>query len=162
MNKSPPLVFEQNVLRWSMSIFRFCTSIVAQDTKGNIYHGRNLDYPHNILRNLTINVIFQKNGVVRWPSSFIRVLPSYATPPRHLSVHDRLFRCCTRELPLLATSVCGPHRVQTSSLFLEISEVSSCSTSGEIFQRSFPAEKAPDWLKTVIVKVLNEFWWWFL
>uniref|UniRef100_A0A3P8W6T3 N-acylethanolamine-hydrolyzing acid amidase n=1 Tax=Cynoglossus semilaevis TaxID=244447 RepID=A0A3P8W6T3_CYNSE len=52
------------ILNFAYEMTAFCTSIVAQDTKGNIYHGRNLDYPHNILRNLTINVIFQKNGVV--------------------------------------------------------------------------------------------------
>lgn len=44
--------------------FSFCTSIVTQDTKGNIYHGRNLDYPHDVLRNLTLDVVFIKNGQV--------------------------------------------------------------------------------------------------
>lgn len=48
----------------SYCICRFCTSIVAQDTSGRLYHGRNLDYPHDILRNLTINVLFLKNGTV--------------------------------------------------------------------------------------------------
>ncbi|TKS71219.1 N-acylethanolamine-hydrolyzing acid amidase [Collichthys lucidus] len=41
---------------------RFCTSIVAQDKNGHVYHGRNLDYPHPVLRNLTVNVVFHKNG----------------------------------------------------------------------------------------------------
>ncbi|XP_060043867.1 N-acylethanolamine-hydrolyzing acid amidase [Erinaceus europaeus] len=40
----------------------FCTSIVAQDSRGRIYHGRNLDYPYgNFLRNLTVDVLFLKN-----------------------------------------------------------------------------------------------------
>jgi len=47
-----------------VAFFRFCTSIVTQDTKGNIYHGRNLDYPHDVLRNLTLDVLFMKNGKV--------------------------------------------------------------------------------------------------
>ncbi|XP_027795609.1 N-acylethanolamine-hydrolyzing acid amidase [Marmota flaviventris] len=43
----------------------FCTSIVAQDSRGHIYHGRNLDYAFgNILRKLTVNVQFLKNGQV--------------------------------------------------------------------------------------------------
>ncbi|XP_027625543.1 N-acylethanolamine-hydrolyzing acid amidase [Tupaia chinensis] len=43
----------------------FCTSIVAQDSRGHIYHGRNLDYPFaNILRKLTVDVQFLKNGQV--------------------------------------------------------------------------------------------------
>lgn len=43
----------------------FCTSIVAQDYKGNIYHGRNLDYAFgDILRKITIDVQFIKNGQV--------------------------------------------------------------------------------------------------
>nr|XP_017825978.1 N-acylethanolamine-hydrolyzing acid amidase isoform X3 [Callithrix jacchus] len=44
---------------------RFCTSIVAQDSRGHIYHGRNLDYPFgNILRKLTLDVQFLKNGQI--------------------------------------------------------------------------------------------------
>uniref|UniRef100_A0A8C9DL04 N-acylethanolamine-hydrolyzing acid amidase n=1 Tax=Prolemur simus TaxID=1328070 RepID=A0A8C9DL04_PROSS len=43
----------------------FCTSIVAQDSRGGIYHGRNLDYAFgNILRKLTLDVQFLKNGQV--------------------------------------------------------------------------------------------------
>lgn len=45
---------------------RFCTSIVAQDTNGHVYHGRNLDYPHPVLRNLTVNIVFLKNGEVQY------------------------------------------------------------------------------------------------
>ncbi|KAM6220927.1 N-acylethanolamine-hydrolyzing acid amidase [Rhynchocyon petersi] len=43
----------------------FCTSIVAQDSRGHIYHGRNLDYSYgSILRNLTVDVQFIKNGQI--------------------------------------------------------------------------------------------------
>ena len=44
---------------------RFCTSIVSQDSKGQIWHSRNLDYGFtDILKNLTIFVDFQKEGKV--------------------------------------------------------------------------------------------------
>ena len=39
-----------------------CTSIVAEDTTGKIYHGRNFDYLLGILRELAIIVEFQRNG----------------------------------------------------------------------------------------------------
>lgn len=57
------------VLNFAYEISAFCTSIVAQDTSGHVYHGRNLDYPHEVLRNLTINVIFLKNGEVSYRST---------------------------------------------------------------------------------------------
>lgn len=60
--KTPPPSFHD--LTRSYCIHRFCTSIVAQDTSGRLYHGRNLDYPHDILRNVTIDVLFLKNGTV--------------------------------------------------------------------------------------------------
>ncbi|XP_065261547.1 N-acylethanolamine-hydrolyzing acid amidase [Emys orbicularis] len=45
----------------------FCTSIVAQDSKGNIYHGRNMDYAFgDILRKITIDVQFMQNGQVAY------------------------------------------------------------------------------------------------
>uniref|UniRef100_A0A8D0BIP6 N-acylethanolamine-hydrolyzing acid amidase n=1 Tax=Salvator merianae TaxID=96440 RepID=A0A8D0BIP6_SALMN len=45
----------------------FCTSIVAQDSNGHIYHGRNLDYIFgNILRKITIDVNFLKDGKVKF------------------------------------------------------------------------------------------------
>ncbi|XP_074084570.1 N-acylethanolamine-hydrolyzing acid amidase [Macrotis lagotis] len=45
----------------------FCTSIIAQDINGNIYHGRNLDYAFgNLLRKLTIDVQFIKNGQIAY------------------------------------------------------------------------------------------------
>lgn len=31
-----------------------------------MYHGRNLDYPHPVLRNLTVNIIFLKKGKVQY------------------------------------------------------------------------------------------------
>ncbi|XP_023563459.1 N-acylethanolamine-hydrolyzing acid amidase isoform X2 [Octodon degus] len=43
----------------------FCTSVVAQDSRGHIYHGRNLDYPFGeLLRKLTVDVQFLKNGQI--------------------------------------------------------------------------------------------------
>ncbi|XP_056293956.1 N-acylethanolamine-hydrolyzing acid amidase-like isoform X3 [Pseudoliparis swirei] len=54
------------ILNFAYEISAFCTSIVAQDKKGNVYHGRNLDYPHSVLRNLTMDVIFIKNGEVAY------------------------------------------------------------------------------------------------
>ncbi|KAM5193576.1 N-acylethanolamine-hydrolyzing acid amidase-like [Mantella aurantiaca] len=45
----------------------YCTSIIAQDTKGNIYHGRNLDYDFpDILRNLTMDLDFIHNGKIAY------------------------------------------------------------------------------------------------
>ncbi|XP_071113649.1 N-acylethanolamine-hydrolyzing acid amidase-like [Haliotis cracherodii] len=44
-------------------ITAFCTSIVCQDSKGQIWHARNLDYSYgDILRSITIKVDFQKGG----------------------------------------------------------------------------------------------------
>lgn len=41
----------------------FCTSIVAQDEEGNIFHGRNLDYGFaDILRNISFISNFQSKG----------------------------------------------------------------------------------------------------
>ncbi|XP_030647310.1 N-acylethanolamine-hydrolyzing acid amidase isoform X2 [Chanos chanos] len=54
------------MLNFAYEVSAFCTSIVAQDAKGNIYHGRNLDYPHDVLRNLTIDVLYTKNGEVAY------------------------------------------------------------------------------------------------
>ncbi|XP_042323237.1 N-acylethanolamine-hydrolyzing acid amidase [Sceloporus undulatus] len=45
----------------------FCTSIIAQDSKGHIYHGRNMDYAFgDILRKTTIDVNFVQNGQVKF------------------------------------------------------------------------------------------------
>ncbi|XP_010732972.1 N-acylethanolamine-hydrolyzing acid amidase isoform X2 [Larimichthys crocea] len=54
------------ILNFAYEISAFCTSIVAQDKNGHVYHGRNLDYPHSVLRNLTVNVVFHKNGKVAY------------------------------------------------------------------------------------------------
>nr|XP_061814105.1 N-acylethanolamine-hydrolyzing acid amidase-like [Nerophis lumbriciformis] len=54
------------MLNFAYEVTAFCTSIVAQDKDGRIYHGRNLDYPHAVLRNLTVNVIFKKNGKISY------------------------------------------------------------------------------------------------
>ena len=42
-----------------------CTSIVAQDPSGTVFHGRNMDWnlPDN-LRNITVQADFLKNGTV--------------------------------------------------------------------------------------------------
>ncbi|XP_061916313.1 N-acylethanolamine-hydrolyzing acid amidase-like [Entelurus aequoreus] len=55
------------MLNYAYEISAFCTSIVAQDKDGNLFHGRNLDYPHSsVLRNLTMNVNFLKDGKVAY------------------------------------------------------------------------------------------------
>lgn len=54
------------ILNFAYEVSAFCTSIVAQDKNGHVYHGRNLDYPHPVLRNLTININFLKNGEVAY------------------------------------------------------------------------------------------------
>ncbi|KAL0979627.1 hypothetical protein UPYG_G00187480 [Umbra pygmaea] len=54
------------LLNFAYEISAFCTSIIAQDTSGHLYHGRNLDYPHDILRNLTIDILFVRNGTVAY------------------------------------------------------------------------------------------------
>ncbi|XP_029358330.1 N-acylethanolamine-hydrolyzing acid amidase [Echeneis naucrates] len=54
------------MLNFAYEVSAFCTSIIAQDKNGNVYHGRNLDYPHPVLRNLTINIIFLKKGQVAY------------------------------------------------------------------------------------------------
>ncbi|XP_067674022.1 N-acylethanolamine-hydrolyzing acid amidase-like isoform X2 [Haliotis asinina] len=44
-------------------ITAFCTSIVCQDSKGQIWHARNLDYSYgSILRSSTIKVDYQRGG----------------------------------------------------------------------------------------------------
>lgn len=44
---------------------RFCTSIVAQDANGTIWHGRNLDYVlKSFMQNITIVVDFKLNNQV--------------------------------------------------------------------------------------------------
>ncbi|XP_013877424.1 N-acylethanolamine-hydrolyzing acid amidase [Austrofundulus limnaeus] len=54
------------LLNFAYEVTAFCTSILAQDKRGNVYHGRNLDYQHPSLKNLTVNLIFRKNGKVAY------------------------------------------------------------------------------------------------
>ncbi|KAJ7419106.1 Serine/threonine-protein phosphatase with EF-hands 2 [Willisornis vidua] len=55
------------LLNFAYESTAFCTSIVAQDDKGNIYHGRNLDYDFvDILSKITIDVQFIKGGQVAY------------------------------------------------------------------------------------------------
>ncbi|XP_029948514.1 N-acylethanolamine-hydrolyzing acid amidase-like [Salarias fasciatus] len=54
------------MLNFAYEVTAFCTSIVAQDKNGHLFHGRNLDYPHSVLRNLTINISFLKKGEVAY------------------------------------------------------------------------------------------------
>ncbi|XP_072520996.1 N-acylethanolamine-hydrolyzing acid amidase-like [Salminus brasiliensis] len=54
------------LLNFAYEVSAFCTSIVAQNSNGNIYHGRNLDYPHDVLKNLTLDIMFIKNGEVAY------------------------------------------------------------------------------------------------
>ncbi|XP_078257928.1 N-acylethanolamine-hydrolyzing acid amidase-like [Rhinoraja longicauda] len=45
----------------------YCTSIVAQDSRGTIYHCRNMDFPFtDILRNVTVDIQFIKNGQIAY------------------------------------------------------------------------------------------------
>lgn len=59
-------VYSANILMEKcLCVLSFCTSIVAQDTNGTVYHGRNLDYPHDTLRNMTFNAVFLRKGKVQ-------------------------------------------------------------------------------------------------
>ncbi|KAG8134293.1 putative N-acylethanolamine-hydrolyzing acid amidase protein [Naja naja] len=60
-------VGDELLLNLAYEFTAFCTSIVAQDKQGNIYHGRNLDYAFGeYLRNVTIEVDFIKNGQIKF------------------------------------------------------------------------------------------------
>lgn len=48
------------------SLSAACTSVVAQNSNGTIYHGRNLDYPIPGLRNLTVKAVFTRGGEVQY------------------------------------------------------------------------------------------------
>ncbi|XP_019735061.1 N-acylethanolamine-hydrolyzing acid amidase [Hippocampus comes] len=54
------------MLNFAYEANAFCTSIVAQDKHGNVYHGRNLDYRYPALRKVTLNVNFWKNGKIAY------------------------------------------------------------------------------------------------
>lgn len=61
------IMFTVQTYKWKkcLCVRSFCTSIVAQDTNGTVYHGRNLDYPHDTLRNMTFNAVFLRKGKVK-------------------------------------------------------------------------------------------------
>ncbi|XP_065694015.2 N-acylethanolamine-hydrolyzing acid amidase [Patagioenas fasciata] len=55
------------LLNFAYESTAFCTSIVAQDDQGNIYHGRNLDYDFvDILRKVTVDVQFISRGQIAY------------------------------------------------------------------------------------------------
>ncbi|XP_051475784.1 N-acylethanolamine-hydrolyzing acid amidase isoform X2 [Apus apus] len=55
------------LLNFAYESTAFCTSIVAQDDRGNIYHGRNLDYDFvDILSKITIDVQFIRSGQIAY------------------------------------------------------------------------------------------------
>ncbi|XP_066282814.1 N-acylethanolamine-hydrolyzing acid amidase-like [Branchiostoma lanceolatum] len=58
------------ILNLAYDLTAFCTSIVAQDDKGTIWHGRNLDYGFgDFLRNITVIVDFQTKGQTLYTST---------------------------------------------------------------------------------------------
>lgn len=119
---------------------RFCSSIVAQDTKGNIFHGRNLDYPHDVLKNLTIDILFIKNGQVGDDHTSCSVwFPLHCKHVLRVTLDvqssERSYYCVnfppvfsrwpTEELLLLVMLDYGLGKVQISSLCQEMKEVSA-------------------------------------
>ncbi|VDN89932.1 unnamed protein product [Brugia pahangi] len=71
-----------------------CTSIVAQDYRGQIIHGRNLDYlMTSLLRNLTIIVDFTRGGNVLYTAVTFALSVGIYTGQRHgsfsISVNER-------------------------------------------------------------------------
>jgi N-acylethanolamine-hydrolysing acid amidase len=60
LNISLPEVILANIY---YDITAYCTSIVAEDEKGNIFHARNLDYDNAaVFRNMSVHVDFLRNG----------------------------------------------------------------------------------------------------
>lgn len=126
----------------TLCIPRFCTSIIAQGKDGNVYHGRNLDYPHPVLRNLTINIIFLKNGEVQYIKQNIVTIYTENTHKLQQVQDDLMSRMQFKfhfslllpirwpivEPLLLAMSGCGLVRVLKNSLSLVTSEVSHTSS----------------------------------
>ncbi|XP_064402990.1 N-acylethanolamine-hydrolyzing acid amidase-like [Halichondria panicea] len=71
-----------------------CTSIVAQDATGNIYHGRNLDWDiPDYLRNLTVQADFVKNGEPLFTADvtagFVGILTGMSVHGFSISVNER-------------------------------------------------------------------------
>ena len=50
------------ILNLSYELTAYCTSITARDASGKILHGRNLDYSYSWLKNLTVELDFQRGG----------------------------------------------------------------------------------------------------
>lgn len=114
-----------------LCVLRFCTSIVAQDKNGTVYHGRNLDYPHPALRNMTLNAVFLRKGKVQCKKKLKKMLFSRKNNIICLQMHFLCVSDCrwyTREPHLLATLVYGQHRVLINLPSLETSEVKSVFT----------------------------------
>lgn len=71
-----------------------CTSIVAQDPNGNVFHGRNMDWnlPNN-LRNLTVQADFVKNGTVIFTADvttgFVGIVTGVSKYGFSLSINER-------------------------------------------------------------------------
>jgi len=56
-------VHEVMLTNFAYELFAHCTSIVAHNAKGEIVHGRNMDYPlYDSMHNITYNANFVKNG----------------------------------------------------------------------------------------------------
>ncbi|KAB0391470.1 hypothetical protein E2I00_004086, partial [Balaenoptera physalus] len=112
----------------------FCTSIVAQDSKGNVYHGRNLDYSFgNILRNLTVDVQFIKNGQIAFTgTTFIGYVGLWTGQSPHKFTVSGDERGWTRKM-----------LVKDISMSKGLSSLSSCISS------SFSQMSA-----------MNKGWWW--
>ncbi|XP_075463827.1 N-acylethanolamine-hydrolyzing acid amidase-like isoform X3 [Ascaphus truei] len=55
------------ILNLAYEAAAFCTSIIAQDENGNIYHGRNMDYHFGeTLRKITLDLNFVKDGQIAY------------------------------------------------------------------------------------------------
>lgn len=88
-------------------LFTFCTSIVAQDTQGNVFHGRNLDFgllpaynfsAHEwdlttLLRPLTVSVDFVQDGALLYRSvhfvGYVGILSAMRPGGYAVTVDDR-------------------------------------------------------------------------
>lgn len=74
--------------------FKACTSIVAEDTKGVMFHARNLDYSLvKLLSNLTITVDFQRGGATVYTGTtfagFIGLLTGQKPHGYTISLNER-------------------------------------------------------------------------
>lgn len=80
-----PMLLSMNLL---YDITTACTSIVAQDEKGGLWHGRNLDFPFLSLKNVTATVEFQrKNKTIATGTTFVGFVGLFtAKRGKHFSV----------------------------------------------------------------------------